>query len=114
MKYLFLLILTVAMLLVSLQTTSAQQPCTVLFGGGLKSDGSFYCLEAATNQSFPTPTQATQTPLGREQTKGGLPIAPPPTVQQQPTTGPEMFALITLLPAGLLGWALRKKTSAHT
>lgn len=44
-------------------------------------------------------------------TKGGLTIFPSPTVTTTPKTGPEMFALAALVPAGALGQFLRKKTS---
>lgn len=43
-------------------------------------------------------------------TKGGLPILPPGKVITTPPTGPEMFALVGLLPAGLSGWLLRRKS----
>lgn len=41
-------------------------------------------------------------------TKGGLPVMPPPKVKVTPPTGPELIPLISLLPAGLGGWYLRK------
>ncbi len=43
-------------------------------------------------------------------TKGGLPILPPAPVTTTPPTGPEMIPLIGLLPAGLSGWFLRRKS----
>lgn len=43
-------------------------------------------------------------------TKGGLPIMPPPKVFVTPPTGPELLPLIGLLPAGIGGWFLRKKS----
>lgn len=45
-------------------------------------------------------------------TKGGLPILPVPQKQfQAPPTGPEMLPLIGLIPAGLGGFMLRRKTN---
>lgn len=43
-------------------------------------------------------------------TKGGLPVLPAPKVPVTPPTGPEMLGLIGLIPAGLSGWFLRRKT----
>lgn len=53
------------------------------------------------------------TPLPKE-TKGGLPVASvakPAPGQQTPKTGPEMIVLAGLVPTGLLGWLLRRKTA---
>ena len=44
-------------------------------------------------------------------TKGGLPVKPAPVVTQAPPTGPEMAALFALIPAGLSGLILRRKTN---
>lgn len=41
-------------------------------------------------------------------TKGGLPIMPTPKVTVTPPTGPELIPLISLLPAGIGGWFLRR------
>lgn len=67
-----------------------------------------------------TPTQAAGTPgptapapTNPPTTKGGLPVVPPVSPQpgqRTPDTGPELLALVGLLPAGLAGMALRKKT----
>ena len=43
-------------------------------------------------------------------TKGGLPVKPAPPVTQAPPTGPEMWALVGLIPAGLGGLLLRRKS----
>lgn len=43
-------------------------------------------------------------------TKGGLPVFPPSKITTTPPTGPELIPLIGLLPAGLSGWFLRKKS----
>lgn len=46
-------------------------------------------------------------------TKGGLPVLPPTKAVVTPPTGPEMLGLIGLLPAGLSGWFLRKKSKSN-
>lgn len=43
-------------------------------------------------------------------TKGGLPVAPAPKVTTTPPTGPEMLPLLALIPGGLAGYLLRKKS----
>lgn len=43
-------------------------------------------------------------------TKGGLRVFPPPTVSVTPPTGPEMLALAALIPSGLAGIFLRRKS----
>lgn len=44
-------------------------------------------------------------------TKGGIPVLPPKKVPVTPPTGPEMLGLLGLIPSGILGFILRKKTS---
>lgn len=43
-------------------------------------------------------------------TKGGLPVEPAPKVTTTPPTGPEMLPLLALLPGGLAGLILRKRS----
>ena len=43
-------------------------------------------------------------------TKGGLPVMSAPGLKQTPSTGPEMLGLIGLIPAGLAGLLLRRKS----
>lgn len=57
------------------------------------SDNSQFCIEK------PTPT-----------TKGGLKVFPAPAVVTTPSTGPEMLPLIGLIPSGLFGIFLRRKS----
>lgn len=46
-------------------------------------------------------------------TKGGLPILPVPQKKfQAPPTGPEMLALVGLIPGALAGFALRRKSNS--
>lgn len=61
------------------------------------SDNSQFCIEK--------PTQPGTT------TKGGLKVFPAPKVVTTPATGPEMLPLIGLIPSGLFGIFLRKKTN---
>lgn len=63
--------------------------------GQMSQDNSQFCMQKA---------QVTTT------TKGGLPVLPPPKVTSTPPTGPELLPLIGLLPAGLSGWFMRKKS----
>lgn len=70
------------------------------------------------NQSMLTATDSSQAQdnsqfcIQKEQTvtKGGLPIVPPTTMTTTPATGPEMIPLIGMIPAGIAGWFLRKKS----
>lgn len=48
--------------------------------------------------------------VGGPVTKGGLKVFPAPVVPTTPPTGPEVLALIGLLPSGALGYFLRKKS----
>lgn len=61
-------------------------------------------------KASPTPIKSGPTPIKSETTKGGLPVLPPSQQKTTPPTGPEMLGLLTLLPAGALGYYLRKKT----
>jgi len=64
--------------------------------GQKSTDNSQFCVE---KQMVPT-------------TKGGLPILPVPQKQfQSPPTGPEVLALVGLIPSGLAGFYLRRRTS---
>lgn len=47
------------------------------------------------------------------ETKGGLKIFPQPQTVTTPTTGPEILALIGLLPGAVTGLILRKKATKH-
>ncbi len=44
-------------------------------------------------------------------TKGGLPVFPPTKATITPPTGPEALVLFGLLPTGVMGWILRKKSN---
>ncbi len=76
-------------------------------------------ITCVVNQSSITATDSSQTQdnsqfcIQKEQvmTKGGLPIVPPGKVITTPATGPEMLGLIGLLPAGIGGWFLRRRSN---
>lgn len=75
-------------------TCVVNQATATANSGQMSQDNAQFCIEKA---------QVT--------TKGGLPLFPPPTVATTPSTGPELIPLISLLPGGLAGWFLRKKSS---
>jgi uncharacterized repeat protein (TIGR01451 family) len=68
------------------------------------SDNSQFCIEKGAQ---PTPTQVPGEPVS----KGGKKVFPAPEVKTTPPTGPEMFSLVGLIPAGAVGMFLRKKAS---
>lgn len=59
-------------------------------------------------QEAPTPLP-TQTNI----TKGGKQVYPAPSTDKNPNTGPELFALIGLLPAAVTGLWFRRKSRIH-
>ena len=70
-----------------------------------------------TQPSFPGQTKGGQVaptttpqPTVPSTTKGGQTVYPIPNTNQSPSTGPELFALIGLLPAALGGFILRRKS----
>jgi len=67
--------------------------------------------ENGNGATFPigSPTPTTQPANGT--TKGGQVVHDAPTSDKSPDTGPELLALAGLLPAGLAGFYLRRKTS---
>jgi len=66
-----------------------------------------FCVQRQ-GQIIPTPTKAqAQLP---DQTKGGLPVKPEPNISKSPKTGPELLALIGLIPVAASGFYLRRKT----
>lgn len=85
----------------------------------LPSDKSTVCVPnhvVVVNKSGDTDAASAQVCIEKQvvppTTKGGLPIMPVPQKQfQAPPTGPEMLALIGLIPAGLGGFMLRRKTN---
>jgi len=76
-------------------------------------DNSMLCVDLEERAVIAT-TFPTQTPKNPAQTKVGLPVVSPIAsnqMQKAPSTGPEMLALVGLIPAGLLGQYLRKKSA---
>lgn len=57
-----------------------------------------------------TTATVTQTP-SQVTTKGGLFVQSSPTINTAPATGPEMLPLLALIPSGIGGLLLRRKTS---
>jgi hypothetical protein len=109
-KYFLAFGVTLLLLLTSLTKTSfAQEDCTIIYGGGETN------CKAATNagkQTTATPTPAQDNkpqPTNAPTTKGGLPVYKPTQTTQTPETGPEAYALISLVPAAALGFYLRSK-----
>lgn len=67
--------------------------------------------------TFPTGTKGgqpppTPSPTQTSTTKGGQQVYPAPSTDKNPNTGPELFALIGLIPAAAAGFLLRKKTNS--
>lgn len=67
--------------------------------GLMSQSNSQFCIQKVTITPTPVPT-----------TKGGLKVFPQPQVTTTPPTGPEMLPLIGLIPTGILGAFLRRKT----
>ena len=119
MKYFVIVILCAMFLVLATPAFVSQAPCTPVFGGGIQKDGSEYCLElvqaASTSNAVPTPMSGFHTPndslTNQPTTKGGYPVQSPPIINKQPNTGPEMLGIVALLPAAIMGFALRKKTT---
>lgn len=69
--------------------------------------------QTAMEPSFPTQNSTSPAPTNPPQTKGGLPVNIPITkeqVKKTPDTGPQALVLVGLLPAGILGHLLRKRS----
>src|SRR6185437_4238270 len=83
------------------QTVSAQTNCLPVNNGGTTNRQ--VCLTPAPQSPTATPQSAPS------QTKGGLPIYPSSNSQSTPSTGPDDWALPSLLFLGAVGLLLRKK-----
>lgn len=73
----------------------------IAVNGKKSQDNSQFCIEKVT---------ATPTPVNPGVTKGGLKVFPPAEVQKTPDTGPEAIALFGLIPSGIGGLFLRRKS----
>lgn len=76
---------------------------------GPSTDNAQICIQ----KNLPAPTQVVTQPgttVIPGETKGGLKVFPPQKVFTTPSTGPEALPLIALIPSGLLGAFIRKKT----
>lgn len=69
-------------------------------------DNSRFCIQ----RQGPTRQEVIPSPTIPPQTKGGLPVAPQPQTRTTPKSGPEMLSLMALIPAGIGGFLLRRKT----
>lgn len=78
--------------------------------GQTSQDNAQFCIQ----KTLPTPTP-TQVPGQPEQimTKGGLKVFAPQPVTTTPSTGPEALPLLAMIPTGVLGYFLRKKTTVR-
>lgn len=86
-----------------LKSTCVVNYVRVKSGKVVADDNSKFCLE----KSFCEDDAAAQTT-----TKGGFPVMEAPKdMKQTPATGPEMLPLISLVPIGLTGVYLRKKSN---
>jgi hypothetical protein len=106
-------ILSIAFVLVVSTATkvAAQGPCTPVYGGGVKADGSSYCMEDIMAMQPNTNPNAGDVIQNTTQTKGGLSVQQSPNVTHQPSTGPETTALLAIPFLAAAGWYLRKKTA---
>lgn len=69
---------------------------------GQSQDNSQLCIQKQVLGATPTPIPGV--------TKGGLKVFPQPKVITTPPTGPEMLPLIGLIPSGIAGFFLRRKS----
>lgn len=87
----------------SITCVTNQAVATVVDPASAK-DTSTFCIEKKT-ETVPT---ATDKPLG----KSGFPTLTAPTkISKTPSTGPESLILFSLIPTGILGWFLRRKST---
>lgn len=70
--------------------------------GQQSQDNSQFCIQKITVTPTPLPV-----------TKGGLKVFPPQQVTVTPPTGPEMIPLLALIPTGLTGLIIRKKSNKN-
>ncbi len=73
-------------------------------GGQTAQDNSQLCIQKTTVTPAPTVPSTT---------KGGLPVVTAPKITITPPTGPEMLPLLALLPSGLAGFILRKRSKIN-
>lgn len=69
-------------------------------------DNSRLCIE----KKSMSPVATTKGEYQTVPPKVGFPIFPPVFVTTSPSTGPESLVLFSLIPTGILGWFLRKRT----
>lgn len=87
----------------SISCVANQVDAEVLDPASAKSTSGF-CIEKGLT---PIPTKAVMQ-------KSGFPVMPPPTISKTPATGSESLILFSLIPTGILGWFLRKKSKEQS
>lgn len=91
---------------------------TATQGRNTGSDNAQFCLQtpgstiAQTQQQNQTP-QTQNPPSGTVSNKSTPPVLPTPNVTTSPKTGPELLALVGLIPAAATGFYLRRKTATN-
>jgi hypothetical protein len=81
--------------------------CTIIYGGGeIECEATVSATAKVTPTS--TPVQKPAANSVQNTTKGGLPVYEPTKTTQTPATGPEAFALISLIPMAAGGFLLRR------
>lgn len=73
--------------------------------GQTSQDNAEFCIQKVI--VTPTPEVVTTIPIT---TKGGVTVFPAPQPKVTPPTGPEMIPLLALIPSGIVGFILRKKS----
>lgn len=96
----------------------------IVSSGELPSDQTIVCGDQTTNQAIVTVDSLSEKDnaqlciqkeaVGGVETKGGLKVFPAPKATTTPPTGPELLGLIALLPAGIGGLILRRKSQIHS
>ncbi|MFH1536237.1 MAG: hypothetical protein ABIC96_04200 [Patescibacteria group bacterium] len=87
---------------------------TATINGQESSTNAQFCVQKGTSVNSSPDTQNVQkeTPLSQiTQTKGGLQVFSPSDAKTTPATGPEALPLLALIPTGIIGFLLRKKSS---
>lgn len=85
-------------------TATPTPACAVIYGGGAIDCAKMKQAIVKNVQSTPTPQPANQAT-----TKGGLPVYEPTQTRTTPSTGPEAWALVSLLPMAGAGIWLKKR-----
>lgn len=85
--------------------------------GKASQDNAQFCIQQPTTPvsgTGPSKGGVIAEPVIPMTTKGGIKVFPPPMVTTTPATGPELFALIGLIPGAGLGFFLRKSAISRS